>query len=40
MSEEDYYQEYEGGEESSTEDVIDVTMDETEDVSTEAASEA
>ena len=40
VSEEDYYQEYEGGEESSTEDVIDVTMDETEDVSTEAASEA
>ena len=40
VSEEDYYQEYEGGEESSTEDIIDVTMDETEDVSTEAASEA
>ena len=40
VSEEDYYQEYEDGEEYSTEDVIDVTMDETEDVSTEAASEA
>ena len=40
VSEEDYYQEYEGGEESSTEDIIDVTMDETEDVSTEATSEA
>ena len=40
VSEEDYYQEYEDGEEYSTEDVIDVTMDETEDVSTEASSEA
>ena len=40
VSEEDYYQEYEGGEEYSTEDVIDFTMDETEAVSTEAASEA
>ena len=40
VSEEDYYQEYEDGEEYSTEDVIDVTMDETEDVSTEDASEA